>query len=122
MKHEDKKKLWNDYAKEGSKSMHVDNPNTRSGKSFAKGSMGGPGATPKNKAQAYSNCIYNTTPLETWVQVCQKAIKQAIAGDAKARQWLSEHLIPKWSNLADDDQGLNLIRSRLEMLLTDEKN
>lgn len=120
MKHADKKKIWQEYAEEGTKKMHVDNPNTKNGKGFAPGNIGGPGATPKNKAQSYKNCIYNTTPLETWVQICQKAIKQALAGDPKARDWLTNNLIPKWADL--DNNQVDLIRSRLEMLLTDENN
>lgn len=41
----------------------------------------------------YLKALSDAVPVNAWVEICQRAVEDARAGDAKARQWLSEHLL-----------------------------
>lgn len=41
----------------------------------------------------YLAALNAAVPLETWQAICERAAKYAMAGDAKARDWLSKWLL-----------------------------
>lgn len=64
---------------------------------FVKGGKGGPGR-PTRKVEvarelAYLGVILDKVTTEDWGEVIDKAIEQAKAGDARAREWLAGHLV-----------------------------
>lgn len=64
---------------------------------FKKGGAGGPGR-PTRKVEvarelAHLGVILDRVTPEAWGEVVDKAIEQATAGDARARDWLSSFLV-----------------------------
>ena len=41
----------------------------------------------------YLKALSDAVPVGAWAEICQRAVDDAKNGDAKARQWLSEHLL-----------------------------
>jgi hypothetical protein len=59
---------------------------------------------------AYLAALAEEVPLEVWRIICQQAVRDAIAGDAKARDWIARHLLGNPAELptlgyATGDQG-----------------
>jgi hypothetical protein len=42
----------------------------------------------------YLTTLNGAVPLETWRKIVERAVQDALAGDAKARAWLSRSLLP----------------------------
>ena len=63
---------------------------------FLKGSTGNPrGRLPKEREQRYYEILMTSVTFEDWAVIVKKAAEQARRGDAKAREWLSDHLVGK---------------------------
>ncbi len=60
---------------------------------FAKGHPGGPGRPRRAVEQEYLATLNAAASLERWRQIIDRAIKDAIDGDARAREWLSQYLL-----------------------------
>jgi hypothetical protein len=54
--------------------------------------------------------LREAVPLETWNKVCETAVAQAVAGDAKAREWLGNYLVgrPIEAVAVEEPQGPRL--------------
>jgi hypothetical protein len=63
------------------------------GGKFAPGNPGGPGRPRRAVEREYLAQLAEACPPETWRQVCQRAVDDARAGDAKARDWLAKYLL-----------------------------
>lgn len=60
---------------------------------FAPGNPGGPGRPRRAVEHEYLTTLSEAVPLGTWRDICRRAAKDARAGDAKARDWLSRYLL-----------------------------
>lgn len=50
--------------------------------------------TPRRQIEReYLATLNATVPLDTWQAICKRAADAALAGDAKARDWLSKWLL-----------------------------
>ncbi len=65
----------------------------RDGK-FLSGNAGGPGRPRREKERQYFDTIANAVSFEAWQAVVERALVDAKAGDAKARDWLARYLLP----------------------------
>lgn len=61
---------------------------------FSKGNPGGPGRPSKATEDEYLAAVGDAVPLDIWKTICQRAAQDATKGNAKARDWLSKHLLP----------------------------
>ena len=61
---------------------------------FAPGNAGGPGRPRRRTEADYLAALSDQVPLDAWSQIVGRAVGDAIAGDAKARDWLSRYLLP----------------------------
>jgi hypothetical protein len=62
---------------------------------FVPGHSGGPGRPRRAVETDYLAALSEAVPMETWRTIVAKAVEQATAGDAKAREWLCSHLVGK---------------------------
>jgi hypothetical protein len=60
---------------------------------FLPGNSGGPGRPRRLTEAAYLAALAEEVPLEVWRIICQRAVRDALAGDHKARDWLSRYLM-----------------------------
>ena len=60
---------------------------------FIQGSAGGPGRPARAIESDYLRALSDRLSLETWGEICDKAIEQAKEGEPKAREWLSRYAI-----------------------------
>jgi hypothetical protein len=60
---------------------------------FAKGNRGGPGRPRRVVEANYLAALFDAVPLDTWERICDQAVAQALRGDHRAREWLSNYLI-----------------------------
>lgn len=61
---------------------------------FAKGHSGNPnGRPPKKRELRYYEITVSACTYADWKRVVQKAVQQAIRGDAVARKWLADYLV-----------------------------
>src|SRR5262245_24253498 len=60
---------------------------------FAPGNAGGPGRPRRVAERDYLVTLAEECPPETWRAICRRAVADAAAGDAKARDWLSRYLL-----------------------------
>jgi hypothetical protein len=77
---------------------------------FAAGWRGGPGRPHRSVETQYLTALREAVPLETWGRICEAAVAQAVAGDAKAREWLASYLIgrPIQAVAVEEPQGPRL--------------
>ena len=61
---------------------------------FATGNRGGPGRPRRTVERDYLRAMADAVDLGTWRGIVARAVEDAEAGDAKARTWLSRHLLP----------------------------
>jgi hypothetical protein len=62
---------------------------------FLPGSPGGPGRPRRAVETDYLAALSEAVPLERWREIVETAVDQAVAGDAKARDWLGSYLAGK---------------------------
>ena len=60
---------------------------------FANGNPGGPGRKPREIEIEYLAKMESIVSGETWKAICKRAADDAVAGDSKARAWLSAYLL-----------------------------
>jgi hypothetical protein len=60
---------------------------------FAPGNPGGPGRPRRVAEGDYLLALTEECPPETWRAICRRAAADAVAGDSKARDWLSRYLL-----------------------------
>lgn len=60
---------------------------------FAAGNAGGPGRPKRVVEQAYLAKLSSVVSMKSWKAVCERALADAIAGDARARGWLAKYLM-----------------------------
>jgi hypothetical protein len=61
---------------------------------FAPGNAGGPGRPRRRTEADYLVTLSDGVSPDAWSQIVERAVIDAIAGDAKARDWLSRYLLP----------------------------
>jgi hypothetical protein len=67
---------------------------------FAHGNPGGPGRPRRATERAYLAALSDACPPETWRAIVERAVADAMAGDAKAREWLAHYLVGKPDSVA----------------------
>ena len=73
---------------------------------FVKGHPGGPGRPKKEREERFKEITLSTVTFEKWKKVVNKALEQAMRGDAQARKWLSDYLIgPPVQRNENDNTG-----------------
>jgi hypothetical protein len=60
---------------------------------FAPGNPGGPGRPRRVAERDYLVTLTEACPPEKWRAICRRAVENALAGDAMARNWLSRYLL-----------------------------
>jgi hypothetical protein len=60
---------------------------------FAQGNAGGPGRPRRAIEREYLAVLGDAVSIDDWHEVVQRAVVDAKAGDAKARDWLTKHLL-----------------------------
>ena len=60
---------------------------------FATGNPGGPGRPRRAIEREYLATITEACPPDAWTDIVRRAVDDAKAGDAKAREWLSRFLV-----------------------------
>lgn len=60
---------------------------------FAPGNGGGPGRPRRATERAYLATISAACPPDAWREIVSRAVADAKAGDAKARDWLAAYLV-----------------------------
>jgi hypothetical protein len=81
---------------------------------FTKGNRGGPGRPKRYIEREYLTALSEACPPAKWKKIVQKAVEEALDGDAKAREWLSGYLLGKLSDrplseiAADEYDGLSV--------------
>jgi hypothetical protein len=60
---------------------------------FGPGNPGGPGRPRRAVEQGYLAALAEAVSLEDWREVAARAVADAKHGNAKARDWLSKHLL-----------------------------
>jgi len=85
---------------------------------FIKGSGGGPGRPPKKREERYLDILISKVTFADWEKIVQKAAKQAAAGNAVARKWLSDYLVgqpPQKHELSTkDDKPIFIVKDGTE--------
>ena len=74
---------------------------------FAVGNCGGPGRPRREKERQLFSSIKAAVTAEDWLNVTQRAVEDAKAGDARARDWLSRLLLPNSDEAAAWEDELN---------------
>lgn len=67
--------------------------------SFKPGHPGGPGRPPRAREQQYLEATIAVVTLARWRKVIARALKDAEGGDAKARDFLAQYLVPPTSRI-----------------------
>lgn len=79
---------------------------------FAEGNTGGPGRPRRAVERQYLAVTLDAVPLDLWRQIVDRAAQDALAGDAKARDWLTRYILGaepiKPSELAADEADVSL--------------
>jgi hypothetical protein len=83
------------------------------GVQFKEGNPGGPGRPRRAVEEAYHGALVEGVPLDDWKAIVARAVKDAKAGDARAREWLGKHLI--------GDEPLRLLELAEEVELLKEE-
>lgn len=60
---------------------------------FAPGNAGGPGRPRRAVERDYLAALSDAVSLDAWKAVVARAVADAKAGDARAREWLSRHVL-----------------------------
>lgn len=77
---------------------------------FKEGNPGGPGRPRRAVEEEYHRALVEGVPLDEWRAIIARAVKDAKAGDARAREWLGKNLI------SDDPLRLLELAEEVELL------
>lgn len=83
---------------------------------FARGNAGGPGRPRRETEREYLEAISEVVKQADWRRIVRKAKDDAIAGDAKARDWLGKYLI---GDAARDDTGTRRLGGSVRIVIPD---
>lgn len=72
---------------------------------FAPGNKLGRGRPARAVEQEYINAVIGGVSMAQWKKIVKKAVADAVDGDWRARQWLSEYLIGKPPTILDIRAG-----------------
>lgn len=72
---------------------------------FAPGNKLGKGRPARAVEQEYINAVIDGVSMPQWKKIVKKAVTDAVAGDWRARQWLSDYLIGKPPTILDIRAG-----------------
>jgi len=85
----------------------MDNGRNKNGQ-FASGNAGGPGRPRRMVEHDYLAALGDVVSLVNWREIVERAVADAKAGDARARDWITKYLIgnepPKLVDLAAREQ------------------
>jgi len=62
---------------------------------FAVGNRGGPGRPSRATEAKYLKAMISVVTVEDWVEIAERAVADAKGGNWRAREWLSQYLIGK---------------------------
>lgn len=74
---------------------------------FAAGNAGGPGRPRREVETAYLTALTESVAVGDWQRIAARAVKDALKGDARARDWLSRYLLPDPGSLSDERQDID---------------
>jgi hypothetical protein len=60
---------------------------------FAAGNAGGPGRPRRVTEADYLRALTEACSLDLWRSIVERAVKDALAGDARSRDWLGKYLL-----------------------------
>lgn len=60
---------------------------------FIPGSGGGPGRPKRKTEQEYLDAVLGSVSIADMKAIAKKAVSQAMRGDARARQWVSDYVL-----------------------------
>ncbi len=83
---------------------------------FSAGTQGGPGRAPREIEKEYLSTMEAIVSGEAWEAIVQKATTDAIAGDPKARQWLSGYLLGNPISRVESAESENALAKILRQL------
>lgn len=84
---------------------------------FVKGHEGGPGRPKRATEQDYLAALSEAVGIDAWREVVARALEDAKAGDGKARDWLSKHLIgDATTDTPEADSDAAKMRERLALV------
>ncbi len=94
----------------------------RSGR-FAEGNPGGPGRPRRATERQYLSAISDECSPEKWREIISRAVDDARAGDAKARDWLASYLVGRPESAAqtlhklavEEEAGSDPVKSEAKM-------
>jgi hypothetical protein len=81
-----------DLRRQAAAVMSITRGRTTGGR-FAKGHPGGPGRPRQSVEADYLRTLVDSCSPDAWRGVCERAVADARAGNAKAREWLSRYLL-----------------------------
>ena len=85
---------------------------------FARGNAGGPGRPRRETEREYLEAISEVVKQADWRRIVGKAKEDAIAGDAKARDWLGKYLIGDGGR---DDTATRRLDGGVKILIPDNR-
>jgi len=68
---------------------------------FLPGNKASPGRAPRVTEHEYLDVLIGAVPLDKWRKIVEKAVRDAIIGDFRARQWIGEYIIGKPPTVID---------------------
>ncbi len=87
---------------------------------FAAGNPGGPGRPRRAVEQEYLAALSDSVSLDDWREVVSRAVADAKAGDARARDWLTRHLVgeqpPKLIDVAEQEARGRTVDDEIALL------
>ena len=60
---------------------------------FQPGNQGGPGRPPRATEREYLSALTEAVPIASWRRIVERAVRDALAGDSRSREWLSKYLV-----------------------------
>jgi hypothetical protein len=105
----------------GKKRMSTSTDRDSNGR-FRPGHPGGPGRPRRAIEADYLASFSDAVPMEAWKRIVGRAVEDAEKGDAKAREWLSAHLMAKPDGngllmlAASEEAGFNPIAEKADGL------
>lgn len=91
---------------------------------FALGNPGGPGRPPIARERRYAETMATVCTEDDWREICERAVKDAKAGNRHAREWLSKYLLGEPEAVAkvlhvavDPSEGIDYANADPELVL-----